>query len=178
MLLNYLFCLLWCSPALLSMFCFIFSIFSSILFLPIPIPFIIIFFFLHPTPTMFRCCLPSFPHQTYLNLLNCMNKHWIHFWSVRKNVGKNARLARGQPRRVTSLNMLENWSKQTQILQGQVIKRKGQYYWKKGNLQLGSQSRREMVKPSLSLSKIAGVLNIARLDGSRRAMACDVFWLR
>ena len=28
---------------------------------------------------------------------------------------------------------------------------------------------------SLSLSKIAGVLNIARLDGSRRAMACDVF---
>ena len=29
---------------------------------------------------------------------------------------------------------------------------------------------------SLSLSKIAGVLNIARLDGSRRAMACDVFF--
>ena len=28
---------------------------------------------------------------------------------------------------------------------------------------------------SLSLSKIAGVLNIARLDGCRRAMACDVF---
>ena len=29
------------------------------------------------------------------------------------------------------------------------------------------------IKPSLSLSKIAGVLNIARLDGSRRAMSFD-----
>ena len=37
-------------------------------------------------------------------------------------------------------------------------------------------NRNIITSTSLSLSKIAGVLNIARLDGSRCAMACNVFF--